>query len=104
MGGSLEDQRGETTFLGAKGTEAVTTEAQQDGGKDHSAATSSLKIVLNCEKCGLPNHSTQECHRFSCELCGLNNHSTYDCKKCIPWNVGPELCATHVEDQSFFLY
>lgn len=26
----------------------------------------------------------------------------YDCKQCIPWNCGPELCATQVEEQSFF--
>jgi hypothetical protein len=26
----------------------------------------------------------------------------YDCKICLPWNLGPELCATQVEDQSFF--
>jgi hypothetical protein len=26
----------------------------------------------------------------------------YDCKHCIPWNYGPELCATQVEDHSFF--
>lgn len=91
---------------GAKGAEVVTFDELQDGDKDQNAATSSLKIILNqntgCEKCGLPNHSTQECRRFACELCGLNNHITYDCKKCIPWNVGPELCATQVEDQSFF--
>jgi len=28
----------------------------------------------------------------------------YDCKRCIPWNCGPELCATQVEDQSFFYF
>lgn len=32
----------------------------------------------------------------------MNNHMVYDCKKCLPWNLGPELCATQVEDQSFF--
>ncbi|CAN6332099.1 unnamed protein product [Urochloa humidicola] len=42
------------------------------------------------------------CGRQSCENCGLNNHSTYDCKREPPWNYGPELCATQVEDQSFF--
>jgi len=26
----------------------------------------------------------------------------YHCKKCIPWNCGLKLCATQVEDQSFF--
>lgn len=25
----------------------------------------------------------------------------YDCKQCIPWNCGPKLCATQVEEQSF---
>ena len=37
-----------------------------------------------------------------CEICGLGNHVTYNCKRCLPWNYGPELCATQVEDQSFF--
>jgi len=52
--------------------------------------------------CGLFNHVTQDCRRLNCEICGVNGHMAYDCKRCIPWNCGPELCATQVEDQSFF--
>lgn len=48
------------------------------------------------------NHSTDECRRQICELCGLSNHCAYDCKECLPWNYGPELCATQVEGQIFF--
>ncbi|CAO2200186.1 unnamed protein product [Urochloa humidicola] len=56
-----------------------------------------------CATCGLRNHTSEEClRRMICENCGLNNHSTYDCKREPPWNYGPELCATQVEDQSFF--
>jgi len=57
---------------------------------------------LPCENCGMFNHSTRECRRNVCEICGFNNHSTYNCKRCLPWNLGPELCAAQVEDQSFF--
>lgn len=55
-----------------------------------------------CENCGLFNHQTRDCRRMLCEICGLGNHVAYNCKKCLSWNVGPELCATQVEDQSFF--
>lgn len=48
------------------------------------------------------NHTTRECRRKIRELCGMNNHSAFECKECLPWNFGPELCATQVEDQSFF--
>jgi hypothetical protein len=54
------------------------------------------------ENCGLSNHTAIECRRLLCEICGFNNHSTYDCKRCLPWNYGPKLCATQVEEQSFF--
>ena len=57
---------------------------------------------LACENCGLFNHNTKDCKRSSCEICGLSNHSTFECKNCLAWNYGPELCATQVEDQSFF--
>ena len=40
--------------------------------------------------------------RMMCEICGYNNHTAYDCKRCGLWNTGPKLCATQVEDQSFF--
>jgi hypothetical protein len=26
----------------------------------------------------------------------------FECKRCLPWNVGPELCVAQVEDQCFF--
>lgn len=55
-----------------------------------------------CEIYGLFNHATKDCRRMICEICGYNNHVAYDCRRCIPWNVGPELCAAQVEDQSFF--
>jgi len=32
----------------------------------------------------------------------MNTHMAYDCNNCMPWNLGPELCAAQVEDQSFF--
>ena len=40
--------------------------------------------------------------RNACELCGLNNHGSYDCKREPLWNLGPELCAAQVPNQSFF--
>jgi hypothetical protein len=48
------------------------------------------------------NHTTKECRKIFCEICGYSNHSTYECKRCVLWNTGPELCAAHVEEQSFF--
>lgn len=32
----------------------------------------------------------------------MNTHMAYDYKRCLPWNLGLELCAAQVEDQSFF--
>lgn len=57
---------------------------------------------LPCEICGFFNHATKNCRRLFCEICGLTNHMAYDYKQCIPWNCGLELCATQVEEQSFF--
>jgi len=37
-----------------------------------------------------------------CELCVYANHTTLDCKREPFWNVGPELCAAQVMNQSFF--
>lgn len=48
---------------------------------------------LVCEICGLSNHITKDCRRLICEICGLNTHMAYDGKNCMPWNLGPELCA-----------
>lgn len=45
---------------------------------------------------------SKDCRRQNNEICGLGNHVTYNCRRCIPWNYGPKLCATQVEDQSFF--
>lgn len=56
-----------------------------------------------CENCALYNLATKDCRRNLCEICGFNNHSTYDCKRCVPWSVGPELCAAQVENQSFYI-
>lgn len=55
-----------------------------------------------CDICGLFNHLTKDCRRMMCEICGMGNHVTYNYKRCLPWNFGSELCATQVEDQSFF--
>jgi hypothetical protein len=55
-----------------------------------------------CKNCGLFNHTTKECRKVFYEIYGYNNHSTYECKRCVLWNTGPELCATQVEEQSFF--
>lgn len=49
---------------------------------------------LPCDICGLFNHETKDYRRLHCEICGMNNHMAYDCKRCLPWNFGPELCAT----------
>jgi hypothetical protein len=87
---------------GPKGATIEGDVARKGEGNSHNIAGSSHNAPLNqkfaCEKCGLSNHSTKECRRFACEIGGLSNHSTYDCKKCLPWNFGPELCATQVED------
>jgi hypothetical protein len=61
----------------------------------------SMNVV--CEFCGLFNHASQDCRRMLCEICGFTNHNMFDCKRCLPWNYGPKLCATQVEEQSFFL-
>lgn len=53
---------------------------------------------IQCEKCGLFNHSTKDCRRLFYEFCGYANHSTYDCQSCVLWNTGPELYAAQVED------
>lgn len=59
--------------------------------------------LLGCSVCGLKNHNTEECRRkLFCELCGFANHTTLDCRREPFWNVGPELCAAQVNDQSFF--
>jgi hypothetical protein len=58
---------------------------------------------VGCSFCGLKNHVFEECKRRSaCELCGYNNHGSFDCKREPLWNLGPELCAAQVSDQSFF--
>lgn len=66
----------------------------------------SQNIVLDRPSCSfyhLNNHFTRECrHSFPCEICGCDDHVIYQCKRCVPWNMGSELCATQVEDQSFF--
>jgi len=78
--------------------------APRGGGNDHAHTSHDPGSGQNvpCENCGMFNHTTRECRRNACEICGFNNHATYDCRRCLPWNLGPELCATQVEDQSFF--
>ena len=56
-----------------------------------------------CNVCGLKNHTTEECRRKEfCEMCGFANHNIFECKREPLWNMGPELCAAQVPDQSFF--
>lgn len=58
---------------------------------------------IGCAFCHFKNHFTKDCkHQFPCDICGFDDHVVFDCKKCLPWNFGLELCATQVEDQSFF--
>jgi len=58
---------------------------------------------LACAVCGLRNHTTEECRQnLLYELCGFANHTTLHCKREPLWNVGPELCAAQVNNQSFF--
>lgn len=60
-------------------------------------------VVQGCKFCGMRNHNSEDCLRkVLCEICGYNNHNTYECRREPFWNVGPELCAAQVEDQSFF--
>lgn len=54
-----------------------------------------------CEICGMSNQLTKDCRRQFYESCGFGNHNTFNCAR-VAWNSGPELCATQVEDQSFF--
>jgi hypothetical protein len=35
-------------------------------------------------------------------MCGLNNHNAYNYRREPLWNLGPELCAAQVPNQSFF--
>lgn len=56
-----------------------------------------------CRHCGLRNHTSENClTKTQCEICGYNNHITIECKREPLGNMGPELCAAQVEDQSFF--
>ena len=81
---------------------------EKEGTKSQEAPDAPLKPPnpaqnkVACEICGLFNHLTKDCGRMMCEICGYNNHTAYDCKRCGLWNTGPKLCATQVEDQSFF--
>lgn len=71
-------------------------------GPDNQPASNQNLVKPPCDICGLQNHETRDYRRLHCEIYGMNNHMAYDCKRFIPWNCGPELCATQVEDQSFF--
>lgn len=72
-------------------------EAKGDG------RTNSNEINTGCRFCDLRNHNSEECMcKTHCENCGYNNHSTQECKREPLWNMGPELCAAQVENQSFF--
>lgn len=80
----------------------------KEGNKADDTAETSQKAPIPgqnrvaCEICGLFNHATKDCRRLVYEICGYNNHTAYDCRRCVPWNVGPKLCAAEVDDQSFF--
>lgn len=77
-------------------------ESSQGNKVPHHTDSHPGQTKIACDICGLFNHLTKDCRRLFCEVCGMNNHMAYDCQKCIPWNSGPELCATQVEEQSFF--
>ena len=88
---------------GSQGTSAAGEGGQKDSGKSVGPShINPQNQKIACEKCGLFNHNTKDCRRSTCEICGFSNHSTFECKNCLAWNYGPKLCATQVEDQSFF--
>lgn len=58
---------------------------------------------LGCTHFGLKNHRTEECQKKkACEMCVLHSYDSYDYRREPLWNLGPELCAAQVHDQSFF--
>jgi rubredoxin len=74
-------------------------------GKQQTGETEFKQVPgrMACFVCGLKNHTTEECRRnLFCELCGFANHTTTDWKREPFWNVGPDLCAAQVTNQSFF--
>lgn len=98
---SQDKQAKKQDAWGAKAAAGGSSEGTSDKpGSNPQRGTNDPRVA--CERCGMFNHSTQGCRRQFCERCGFANHSTFDCKKCLPWNYGPELCATQVEDQSLF--
>ncbi|RLN12752.1 hypothetical protein C2845_PM09G07180 [Panicum miliaceum] len=91
--------------------EPAAKEKHKDGQPDEQATQKSSELNesqnhssrVGCSFCGLKNHVFEDCKRRSaCELCGYNNHGSYDCRREPRWNLGPELCAAQVPDQSFF--
>ncbi|KAG2564270.1 hypothetical protein PVAP13_8KG244700 [Panicum virgatum] len=111
----------EEAFRGDSSSSAWERAAEQLGSKDErkmeagktrdegKSATSEVHTNRNpllksgCSVCGLKNHTSEDCRRREfCEMCGFANHGTLDCKKEPLWNMGPELCAAQVPDQSFF--
>lgn len=106
-GGRLEKKEQHDPW-GPKAKDSLGTETAPTGAGNnqncHNAESSHATYQTSkkaCEICGMFAHDTSECPRQSCDICGFTNHTTYGCKKCLPWNYGPELCATQVEDQSF---
>ncbi|TVU43075.1 hypothetical protein EJB05_09511, partial [Eragrostis curvula] len=56
-----------------------------------------------CSKCGVMNHSTQECTRPNkCDKCGACGHLGEKCRSKKLWEYVAPLCATQVEGQAFF--
>ncbi|CAL4921903.1 unnamed protein product [Urochloa decumbens] len=94
-----DDQAGEGYDHGKEKTADSGTGQHQS----HTEVPPKIPRQGECNVCGMRNHSTEECRRKQgCEMCGYTNHGTYDCKREPLWNLGPELCAAQVTDQSFF--
>jgi hypothetical protein len=89
----------------AESEDLVMVKDKEGNKSDVDSAQKNPTLAQNriaCEICGLFNHATKDCRRMLCEICGYNNHIACDCHQCVPWNIGPKLCAAQVEDQSFF--
>lgn len=103
-GGKDQQKQPDEQWGAKKDTQDIPESSQ--GNKAHrtqeNQAGSSNQARIPCEICGLYNHVTKDCRGLNCEICGPHGHMAYDCKECIPWNNVPKLCATQVEDQSFF--
>lgn len=98
--GTSDEQK--NVWVPKKSTTTTTAAGTSEEGKTQNLSSHEGGAANSpCENCGMHNHATKDCRRISCEICGFN-HKTLDCRRCVPWDVGLELCAAQVEDQSFF--